>query len=264
MVVPPGPRRSSWRRCPSRGSGASASETRLALADYSVTTIGDLANLPRTCWCAASVRWAGRCPIARAASTRPRSAAVTRAKSVSHEHTFDIDTNDWEEIERTLLGLSEGVARLREGNVKAATVGVKVRDSHSRRLPGSARCPSRPTRPTTSFGWRLPSPDPEIRGIEVRLLGVVASNLTEREQLSLFPEASRPTTAGDGRDGPASATGMGPAPSCARDCWTRMSPEPFARDPPARSRGAPGRSPESARRVVETAGDTTSEPDPDK
>ena len=32
------------------------------------------------------------------------------AKSIGHEHTFDVDTSDREVIERTLLGVSEGVA----------------------------------------------------------------------------------------------------------------------------------------------------------
>src|SRR5262249_61606284 len=64
------------------------------------------------------------------------------AKSVSHEHTFDVDTNDWEEIERTLLGLSEGVARrLRKGDVKAGTVAVKVRGSKFTTLPRQRSLP---------------------------------------------------------------------------------------------------------------------------
>ena len=43
------------------------------------------------------------------------------AKSVSHEHTFTVDTRDPEELERTLLALSEGVAgRLRVAGLRAA------------------------------------------------------------------------------------------------------------------------------------------------
>ena len=56
------------------------------------------------------------------------------AKSVSHEHTFDVDTSDADEIERTLLALSEGVAaRLRAGGVRALTIAVKVRAAPSAR-----------------------------------------------------------------------------------------------------------------------------------
>ena len=55
---------------------------------------------------------------------------LEHAKSVSHEHTFDVDTADWEVLERTLLSLSEGVAgRLRATGVRCSTVAVKIRDS---------------------------------------------------------------------------------------------------------------------------------------
>ena len=72
------------------GVGAS---TRRALADYDVATIGDLAALPED----VLVRRFGthgarprRC--ARRASATRSSAATMAAKSVSHEHTFDVDT----------------------------------------------------------------------------------------------------------------------------------------------------------------------------
>src|SRR5260370_86511 len=43
------------------------------------------------------------------------------AKSVGHEHTFDVDTSDPDTIERTILAMSEGVSgRLRDSGVKAA------------------------------------------------------------------------------------------------------------------------------------------------
>ena len=90
---------------------------------------------------------ARRSAIARAASTPTRSATGTPAKSVGHEHTFDVDTSDREVIERTLLAMAEGVAgRLRDSGVKAATVTVKIRDTLvPTRSPASGRCPSRPT-----------------------------------------------------------------------------------------------------------------------
>ena len=52
------------------------------------------------------------------------------AKSVSHEFTFDHDTDSWAVIERSLLGLAEGVGgRLRSAGILANTVAVKIRDS---------------------------------------------------------------------------------------------------------------------------------------
>ena len=68
---------------------------------------------------------------------------------------------------------------------------------------------------------------PEIRGMRVRLLGVTASNLGEREQLSMFEAATR---ASDGRSrrpircGGGTAKGRSPGRGCsARGCRRRSS-----------------------------------------
>ncbi len=51
-------------------------------------------------------------------------------KSISHETTFDEDTADAEELERTLSWLSERVAlRLREHGLFARTIGLKLRNA---------------------------------------------------------------------------------------------------------------------------------------
>ena len=109
------------------------------------------------------------------------------AKSVSHEHTFDVDTSDPEVIERTLLAMSEGVAgRLRSAGVKAGTIAVKIRDSGFHTITRQ-RTLTEPTDLTDPiYATALDLARPEIRGMKVRLLGVQASNLGEREQLSLF------------------------------------------------------------------------------
>ena len=68
------------------------------------------------------------------------------AKSVGHEHTFDVDTSDPEVIERTLLAMAEGVAgRLRSAGVRAGTVAVKIRDSGFHTITRQRTLPSRPT-----------------------------------------------------------------------------------------------------------------------
>ena len=112
------------------------------------------------------------------------------ARSVSHEHTFDVDTNDWEVIERTLLALSEGVAsRLRAGGVKARTVAVKVRDASFETLTRQ-RTLHEPTDQTeTVFAAALELARPQFQGVRVRLLGVAASQLGDIEQLGLFDAA---------------------------------------------------------------------------
>jgi DNA polymerase-4 len=112
------------------------------------------------------------------------------AKSVSHEHTFDVDTNDPETIERSLLALSDGVAgRLREGGVRATTIAVKIRDSDFVTITRQRTLPE-PTDMTETI-WRtaVALARPEVHGVRIRLLGVAATGLTQREQLGLF-EAS--------------------------------------------------------------------------
>jgi DNA polymerase-4 len=162
-------------------------KTATALAEYSVRTIGDLAALPPDLL----VRRFGK----HGASLVDRARGLDPdpvhdgdpAKSVGHEHTFDVDTSDREVIERTLLGMADGVAgRLRSAGVRAATVTVKIRDSAFRTITRQ-RTLAEPTDLTEPiYRAALELARPEIRGMRVRLLGVTASNLGEREQLSLF------------------------------------------------------------------------------
>ena len=110
-------------------------KTAAALREYSVRTIGDLAALPPDLL----VRRFGK----HGASLVDRARGIDPdpvhdgdpAKSVGHEHTFEVDTSDPEVIERTLLAMAEGVAgRLRSAGVRAGTVAVKIRDSGFRTI----------------------------------------------------------------------------------------------------------------------------------
>ena len=205
-------------------------QTRRGLADYGVQTIGDLAVLaPDTLVRRFGAHGMTLAERARGIDPTPVGDDEV-ARTVSHEHTFDRDTRDPEIIERTLLALAEGVgSRLRDGGVKAATVGVKIRDSHfSTRT--RQRTLAMPTDQVDEiFRTALSLARPEIRAIEVRLLGVVASNLTEREQLALFPEAS------DRRRLATAATDsirhrFGPGTIVRARLLAKDVPEPFARD----------------------------------
>ena len=130
VVVPPGEEAAFLAPLPIRRLWGVGEQTRAVLAEHGVRTIGDLAELPVD----VLVRRLGAHGAilherARGIDPSPVTGDVA-AKSVSHEHTFDVDTADAEVIERTLLALSEGVAsRLRAGGVRASTVAVKVRDS---------------------------------------------------------------------------------------------------------------------------------------
>jgi DNA polymerase-4 len=239
-------------------------KTAVALRDYSVRTIGDLARLPPDLL----VRRFGK----HGASLVDRARGIDPdpvhdgdpAKSVGHEHTFDVDTSDPEVIERTLLAMADGVAgRLRSAGVRAGTVAVKIRDSGFRTITRQ-RTLAEPTDMTGPiYATALELARPEIRGMRVRLLGVTASNLGEREQLALFetaePRHRRAVEAADAlrrRYGERAVTR-------ARLLGAGL-PAPFERDPrnplDRRARGVPV-DPDSAAAVDasgrDTQGDTT-------
>jgi DNA polymerase-4 len=162
-------------------------KTAAALAEYGVQTIGDLAALPPDL----VVRRFGK----HGGSLVERARGVDAdpihegdpAKSVGHEHTFDVDTVDAEIIERTLLGMADGVSgRLRSAGVRASTIAVKIRDSSFRTITRQRTLPEPTDLTEPIFRVALELARPEVRGIRVRLLGVTASNLGEREQLAMF------------------------------------------------------------------------------
>jgi DNA polymerase-4 len=162
-------------------------KTAVALREYSVRTIGDLAALSPDLL----VRRFGKHGASLVDRARGRDPDPVHdgdpAKSVGHEHTFDVDTSDPEVIERTLLAMSDGVAgRLRSAGVRAGTVAVKIRDSGFRTITRQRTLPEPTDLTGPIYAAALELARPEIRGMRVRLLGVTASNLGEREQLSLF------------------------------------------------------------------------------
>jgi DNA polymerase IV len=202
-----------------------------ALREYGVRTIGDLAALPDDLL----VRRFGK----HGASLAQRARGVDddpvggrdAAKSIGHEHTFDVDTSDREVIERTLLGMSEGVAgRLRDSGVRASTITVKIRDTTFRTITRQRTLPEPTDLTDPIFRTALELARPEVRGLRIRLLGVTASGLGEREQLSLFaaddPRRRKVTEAADEvrhRFGERAITR-------ARLVGSRL-PAPFERDP---------------------------------
>jgi DNA polymerase-4 len=187
VVVAPGDEATFLAPLPISRLWGVGEKTAKVLADYAVRTIGDLAALPPDL---IERRFGkhGTSLVERARGIDPDPVHEgDPAKSVGHEHTFDVDTSDPEMIERTLLGMADGVAgRLRSAGVRASTVTVKVRDSSFRTITRQ-RTLAEPTDMTEPiFRAALELARPEVRGIRVRLLGVTASNLGEREQLALF------------------------------------------------------------------------------
>jgi DNA polymerase IV len=111
-------------------------------------------------------------------------------KSISHEHTFNVDTADQEQIESTLARLCEMVGRrLREHELEARTIQLKLRYtdfSTITRAHSVARATALDTELYTEVrelfrkNWK--------RGAGVRLVGVHASSWAEgdEEQLDLL------------------------------------------------------------------------------
>jgi DNA polymerase-4 len=192
VIVPPGTEAEFLAPLPITRLWGVGAKSAAMLSEYGVRTIGDLAALPEDLL----ERRFGKVGAMIGDRARGRDADTVSdrdpAKSIGHEHTFDVDSSDREVIERSLLGLSEGVAgRLRDSGVKASTVTVKIRDSSFRTITRQ-RTLKEPTDLTEPiFRTALELARPEVRGKKIRLLGVTASGLGEREQLSLF-EADDP------------------------------------------------------------------------
>ena len=120
--------------------------------------------------------------------------ADTDAKSISHEHTYNEDTADLEQIESTLMRLCQMVGRrLREGGLHARTIQLKLRYKDFSTITRAQTLPA-PTQLDTEIfaqirvlfrkNWRS--------GAQVRLLGVQASSFGEETgQGNLLEDASR-------------------------------------------------------------------------
>jgi DNA polymerase-4 len=108
-------------------------------------------------------------------------------KSISHEHTYNQDTADPEQLESTLMRLSEMVGRrLRENRLHARTVQLKLRYTDFTTI---TRAHSLPTQLDTEIfeqlrvlfrkNWK--------RGSAIRLLGVHVSSFTgQSDQIDLL------------------------------------------------------------------------------
>ena len=232
VIVAPGDEAAFLAPLPIQRLWGVGPRTRDVLAEYGVRTIGDLGSLaPDLLERRLGKHGPELIARARGIDLMPVSADQVEAKSVSHEHTFDVDTASWDILERTLMALSEGVAgRLRRGAVRAATIAVKVRASDFTTVTRQ-RTLATPTDESEVI-WQTAAAlaRPQVKGIRVRLLGVAASHLVAADQLPL-PEGDearrrRVTEASDairGRYGPRALTR-------ARLLGSHVA-EPFERDP---------------------------------
>lgn len=160
--------------------------TEQKLHSLGILTVGDIAKLDD----AFLEQHLGKWGVALAGKARGEDAGAwfegtigeaDDAKSISHEHTYDQDTASIEQIESTLMRLSEMVGRrLREQSFRARTLQLKLRYKDFTTIT-RARTIELPTqldneifqqiRQLFHANWR--------KGAEVRLLGVQASRFGE-------------------------------------------------------------------------------------
>jgi DNA polymerase-4 len=187
VVVPPGTEAAFLAPLAITRLWGVGERTAQVLREFGVTTIGDLAALDSELlgrrFGKIGRSLAGRAQGIDDDPVEDRAAA----KSIGHEHTFDVDTADRDVIERTLLAMAEGVSgRLRASGLRAGTVTVKIRDTAFRTMTRQ-RTLDEPTDLTEPI-WQtaLELARPEMRGMRVRLVGITASNLDGPAQLAMF------------------------------------------------------------------------------
>ena len=160
--------------------------TEQKLHKLGILTVGDLAKLDDSFLGEQLGKWG----LALAGKSRGKDAGGwfdseigedEAAKSISHEHTYNVDTANVEQLESTLMRLSEMVGRrLREQQFHARTLQLKLRYKDFTTIT-RARSLDAPTqldneiyqqiRSLFHANWR--------KGAEVRLLGVQASSFGE-------------------------------------------------------------------------------------
>jgi DNA polymerase-4 len=193
VVVPPGDEATFLAPLPIRRLWGVGPQAQAALAEYGVTTIGQLAALaPGTLH-----RRFGRHGDDLGARARGVDSSPVQPfhapKSVGHEHTFGHDTIDPRRLEATLLDLADSVAsRLRHHNLVARAVQLKLRYEGFETLTRQGPLPD-------------PSHDADalyqatlallrrtlVSGRGVRLIGLTAISLTDAQQLTLFDASDR-------------------------------------------------------------------------
>ena len=232
VVVPPGEEAAFLAPLAISRLWGVGEKTAAALAEYGVKTIGDLAGLPSD----ALERRLGKhgaSLVERAHGIDPDPVSGGEAaKSIGHEHTFDRDTADREVIERTLLGMADGVAgRLRSSGIRAVTITLKLRDSSFTTITRQTSLETPADLTESIYEAAVTLLRRELHGQRIRLVGVTASNFRDREQLSMFDVAEDPKrhAAAEALDKIRSKYGSR-AMTRARLVKTHV-PEPFERDP---------------------------------
>jgi DNA polymerase-4 len=193
VVVPPGGEAEFLAPLPVGRLWGVGPQARAALSDYGVTTIGQLAAMSE-----ATLRRRfgqhGVDLVARARGIDDSPVVPEHApKSIGHEHTFERDTVDRRQLDATLLDLAESVAsRLRRHELAAGAVQLKLRyegfETLTRQVPLARQ--TRESAPLYAAAVALLGKT-LVAGRGVRLIGLTAINLSDRQQLTLFDSQPR-------------------------------------------------------------------------
>ncbi len=193
VVVPPAGEAEFLAPLPIRRLWGVGPKAQAALADYGVTTIGQLAALPP----GTLHRRFGRHGDDIGARARGVDEAAVQPlqapKSIGHEHTFEVDTADRRRLEATLLDLAESVAsRLRRHHLAAGALQLKLRYEGFETLTRQAALShqARESEPLYETAVALLGKT-LVEGRGVRLIGLTAISLSEAQQLTLFDGAGR-------------------------------------------------------------------------
>jgi DNA polymerase IV len=193
VVVPPGGEADFLAPLPIRRLWGVGPQAQRALADYGVTTIGELAALPTGTLHRRFGRHGSDLSSRARGIDRSGVAPFGAPKSVGHEHTFGRDTADLSKIEATLLDLAESVGtRLRHHRLAAGAVQLKLRYEGFETLTRQAPLP-RQTRESELMyvAARNLLRRTIVPGRGVRLVGITAISLSEAQQLTLFDADER-------------------------------------------------------------------------
>jgi DNA polymerase-4 len=188
VVVPPGGEAAFLAPLPVGRLWGVGPQARAALADYGVTTIGQLAATAES----TLRRRFGQHGADLAARARGFDAAAVQPtqapKSIGHEHTFEHDTVDRTRLDATLLDLAESVAsRLRRHDLAAGAVQLKLRYEGFETLTRQAPLPRQARESELLYaGARTLLDRALVAGRGVRLIGLTAIHLTDVQQLTLF------------------------------------------------------------------------------
>ena len=168
-------------------------KVRQALADYGVTTIGELAAVPE----ATLRRRFGRHGLDLAARARGIDSSPVvpghAPKSIGHEHTFTTDVTDRKQLDGTLLWLADSVAgRLRRNHLAARAIQLKLRYEGFETLTRQTSLAQPTTDAPTILAVANRLLDKALEpGRGVRLIGITGISLVNAQQLTLFEDGER-------------------------------------------------------------------------